>query len=266
MTEGNELDDLTRDAFSRATAFDELIESAIREKHATLPDAMIDQMLNLHRWKAGEFAARYQEGSVFPIERLGELVYQIMDISLQYYYVTEVDLGLQNSFYYGPLQAMGTAGPSPRMSLIKMSLDQSIIGKTRVLWERLMNLVYNLEFGKELDSAKPKSRSKKGFFFKEIREQGGFRWRWLLPYEKVIEDYDSKFRTAEFHKNSVLRSQFIGMKEIGPNDLLTLVNRFINVVWDNLLDIVSGKEPAHFTDLHMTGEHKIDPQYLPSSE
>jgi hypothetical protein len=266
MTGQGEPGELAADAAARAAAYDGLIEAALREKHATLPTVMIDQITTMYGWKASDFVARYQEGSAFPAERLDHLVNKVIDVSLQQYYVIEVDLGLQNTLYYGPLHVLGSSAPSPRMQLIKMSLDQSLIGKTRVLWERLMNLVYYLEFGCELDEAKPKSKSKKGFFFKEMRDKGGQRWRWLLPYEKVIEDYDAKFRTAEFHKNSILRSQFLGMREIDPNDLNILINRFINSVWANLLQTVAGEQVNQFTDLHLLDDHVIDPQYLSSPE
>lgn len=66
----------------------------------------------------------------------------------------------------------------------------------------------------------------------------------------------------EFHKGSVLRAELLGKRIIDPNKLLDLVNRSMNVIWENTMSIIGGGQAQHFSDLHMSAEHTIDPRYL----
>jgi hypothetical protein len=66
----------------------------------------------------------------------------------------------------------------------------------------------------------------------------------------VIERYDDRFRTPEFHKGSILRKELLGGAKIDLNELLELVNRATNAIWENLTSIVGGGDAIHFTDLH----------------
>src|SRR4051794_31244281 len=120
------------------------------------------------------------------------------------YYIEDVDLGTYNESFYAPLMALGRPPDDapPRLLLRRLSFDQNLIGKSRILWERVMNLVYLLETGKHLE----KRRSKKAAFDQWLRSEAPEKWRILEPYGAEVQRFDDRFRTPEFHKNSMLRA------------------------------------------------------------
>ena len=69
-------------------------------------------------------------------------------------------------------------------------------------------------------------------FLKRTDSQRNF----LLPYEDEIQDFDDHFRTPEVHKSSVLRAHLFGSNHIDSNELLILINRAINIIWENILE------------------------------
>ncbi len=73
---------------------------------------------------------------------------------------------------------------------------RALIGKSRILWERLMSLVYYMETGREIP--KTGNGSVKSSFFSWIRTTP--RWRYLEPYEQFLESFDASYRTPEYHK------------------------------------------------------------------
>jgi hypothetical protein len=179
---------------------------------------------------------------------------------LQSYFLREVDLGLYNRLYYDPINANLALASSHRLTLIRMSLDQSLIGKSRVLWERVLVLIYYLEFGKDLSSDARGSR--KGRFFKDIGEDD-LRWGWMSVYQPVIARYDDLFRTPEFHSGSRLRKELEGAPPPDANGLLEPLNASMNVVWKNLLVVVAGGSQFSFDLMHMRqgAKHGLDPKW-----
>jgi hypothetical protein len=148
-----------------------------------------------------------------------------------------------------------------------MALDQNLIGRSRIAWERLMRFVYFLETGTDLTPSG--NRSYKAKFFAWVENQS--QWLWLAPYNAVITKHDQSFRTGEFHKGSVLRPRILGRDTPKNNDFLPLSNYMRNGIWPNILQVVSGEWASHFTDLHQLptdephGIGDIDPKYLRSS-
>ncbi|MER5504199.1 hypothetical protein ABT052_02605 [Streptomyces sp. NPDC002766] len=251
-----------RDVREAAEEFDGRILDAIKEKTPVEIFELIHTHNPLLRWDLVKFVDTYRESGIYQEDRLKPVFYHLMDLKLMLYFVSEVDLGLSNAIYYLPLHQAGMQSPSPLLTLRKLSIDHSIIGKSRVAWERLMNAIYHLEFGRDLDRSTPKRKSKKSFFFDAIQEAP--KWVWLEPYRKVVSDYDEKFRTSEFHKSSILRGEFLGTRKIDLNELLTLVNYLNNNIWDNLISIVAGDNAIRFTDLHMLPDGSgINSRYMP---
>ncbi|MCW5853481.1 MAG: hypothetical protein KIT87_25665 [Anaerolineae bacterium] len=243
--------------------FEAIIESAIEQKYALYSPELrevLHKTRSVWQWNLRRFLDAYSQGDVYPIERLDKLIYQLFDIKLQLYYIMEVDLGLYNQLVYNLGYDRNNPFALPHVLLTRLSLDQTLIAKSRILWERIMNFVYFLEQGNELEKKVSGNKSKRKVFFDFVRSNP--RWRFLEPYEGVLGRYDGAYRTPEFHKASVLRAELFGNRSIDPNELLELVNRSMIVIWNNILSIVGGCKVEHFTDLHRTPEGGIDPRYL----
>ena len=108
------------------------------------------------------FFDTYIQRKVFPIDRLERLMNYLFDIKLQTHYVLEVDMGSYNRL---DSQGYDRADPksTPHLFLSRLFLEQSLVGKTRILWERYMNFIYFLETGVNLEDTVRK-RSKKTVF------------------------------------------------------------------------------------------------------
>ena len=241
--------------------FDDLIAEALSRKYGCVYGPAAPQLLEhntLLRWKLVGFIGRYTSTGIYPPANLSGTVYRLMDTVLQLYYILEVDLGIYNKLYYDDPSYSDHEILPPDLLLRRLSFDQNLIGKSRVLWERLMQAIYFLEHGKPIEG-----KSVKGRFFAWVRTEP--KWLFLEPYERVVEEFDSKFRTPEFHKGSILLKELMGNAPTSPNDLLELVNRAMNTIWENLLSIVGGETARVFTDLHATGpvELGINPKFLP---
>lgn len=241
--------------------FDGLVDKALREKYFSYGNLtsehaeMIVRDNMLTRFKIAEILESYRESGLWPADRLATVIDYLFDLKLQLYYLAEIDLGIYNRLYHGPMNEDPSLKDSPRLLLVRLSLDQNLIGKSRILWERIMNLVFYLETGKDLDSKK----SKKTAFFNLI--EASSRWNWLAPYAAVLTKYDDAFRTPEFHKHSVLRAVLMGSREVDSNDLLQLVNRATEIL-DNLRWVIRDGKPQSFSDLHLDENNEIDQRYL----
>ncbi len=247
------LEDVLVRSRARLDQFEAVIDQALKEKYAHTAVAVgmnFDEYTHfflVRRWDLAQFWDHYARSRVFPIERLPRLGDLIIDVKLQLYYISEIDLGLSNSLVYDRGYNRDEPLARPHVLLTKMSLDQGLIGKSRVLWERIMNLVYYLDTGTELEAKKSGRRSKRGVFLRFVGESA--RWRFLEPYIELVGEYDNRFRTPEYHEGSTLRANLLAGRETGPNILLDPLNR-ASKIWDNMLSIVDGGKAVSFDDLH----------------
>ena len=241
----------TNEHIALAANFEGIIRSSLKEKYSDDFDFHTKHNI-LSKWDLMTFTADYLEHKAYPKERLGQVLSYLFDVKLQFYFIMEVDLGLSNMLVYDKGYDKDRPLDTPHVLLTKLSLDQNVIGKSRILWERIMNLVYYLENGERLENKVTKSKSKRKVFFDFIQKSD--KWSFLKPYSTELEYYEQNFRTPEYHKNSVLRAELLGNKTIDPNDLLRLINRASNVIWENISLIIKGQKPTHLTDLHFSKE------------
>lgn len=247
----------------RATTdeFEKILGEALEQKYLQYESEIRQHLINIstvRRWSINSFLEVYTSSGCYPIERLEKSLYQLFDLKLQIYYILEVDLGLYNGLVYDRGYDKDNPFAMPQILLVRLSLDQSLIAKSRILWERIMNFVYYLESGKELKVSSRRSRRRAFFAF--VRKSP--RWRFLEPYETVLQAYEDSYRTPEVHGSSVLRSELLGQRNIDPNQLLELINRSMNNIWENMVSIVGGGKAQSFSDMHSSREHIIDPRYL----
>lgn len=239
--------------------FEAFLVAARRQKYSPeTPEAF----LNAHplaRWDLLALFDEYLRAGVYPPERLERLAHHLMDTKLQFYYLWEVDTGLYNLLVHGRGYDMEAPRANPHVFLTRLSLDQSLILKSRVLWERIMNLLFYLETGEELENKVSGKKSKRKAFFDTMLKN--VRWRFLEPYRSLLDQYDAAFRTPEAHKGSVLRASLMGNASVDANQLLDLLNAAANALWDNMIAIIGGGRAAYFTERHLDGNGRVDPKY-----
>jgi hypothetical protein len=68
--------------------------------------------------------------------------------------------GLGNREYYDPTNANSSLKDSPMFILRLMALDQSLIGRSRIAWEKLMRFVYFMETGNQDLAARQGGRTR----------------------------------------------------------------------------------------------------------
>jgi hypothetical protein len=223
--------------------FEAILVAARQEKYAGVPGWMENKVHPLAQWDLVAFFDEYLRAGVYPVKRLQRLVFHLMDVKLQLYYLLEVDLGLYNSLVYGRGYTAGQPRAKPHVFLTRLSLDQSLILKSRILWERIMHLLYHLETGEELEEKVTGRRSKRKEFFE--RMLGSDRWQFLEPYRLMLDRYEAAYRNPESHKRSVLRAKLMTGVSVDANELLRLVNSATNALWDNMVSIVGGGQATH---------------------
>jgi len=249
----------------RATAqeFDDFILEVKRDKaqgqSSVDPDVMLGILRDHDRFSLVQLVDAYRAGGAYPEDRLIGVVHRFADLKLATEYV-HVLTGVINEVCVLPTIIAPARAGTPRLRLINMALDQALIGTIRIGWEKLMRAVYYLETGVDI----PKKRSVKAFFFRWADERDN--WRFLQPYATVVESHDDHYRTPEFHKHSILRRQAFGGSAPDPNDMMTAYNYLSGAIWPNVLDVLVGKQPSIFTNLHLStstdGLTEIDPRFV----
>ena len=148
--------------------FEEKIQKALESKYKNEPPKIRQHLIGdsiLKRWNLLEFYRLYTKGGIYPRTRIKKIIYYLFDIKIQLYYLLEVDFGLYNSLIYNLGCDNKNIRNFPHIQLIKFSLDQNAISKSRILWERIMNWVYYLETGEKLENKVSGRKSKKVAFF-----------------------------------------------------------------------------------------------------
>ena len=207
----------------------------------------------LRRMRVEQLAEGYLAGGVYPAERIPGVVDRSIDMKLQMYVTGEIPPSMMNRHYHDRLNKRPDDRDLISVKLVLLSLHQDLITKSRILWDRIMGLVYFIETGTE-DIPRSGNRSAKRTFFEMC--DSAPQWRWLVPYRDHIGDYDDRFRTPEVHKRSTLRSRLMRGEDLAEqsNEILSLLNSAMNQVWDNVVSIVSGGGVVSLGSVHMADD------------
>jgi len=220
--------------------FEQRLLDALKFKYRGQPDGWIASRIEISpvtKIDIGKFRELYLAQNVYPVERLEKLVYLLMDVKIQLFYLVELDLGLYNYLIADQGFTPNNINKYPYVVLRKLSLDQNLIVKSRILWERVMNFIYFLETGKDLEV---KNSSKKSRFFKFATTSD--KWAFLEDYKSFIDWFDDSLRTPEVHKGSVLRRHFMTDTNVPDDKIAGLLNIVMNVFWPSLIEILQGEE------------------------
>lgn len=244
-------------ARNQLETFEGLMATAVRGHYAPprFPPDFAQHLIehdSVLRWRLiDDFFEPYQSAGVYPIGRLPDVAYAVMDLKMQFYFVTHVAGGTWNALLSGTeLNLRDDPTSRPGLYFQHLYLMQASIGQYRILWDRLMGLVYRLEEGRETPG-----RSIRRAFFNQL-PQWRPRWDVLAEWEARIDKYDRLFRTPEFHKNSTLRASIFREEAVDPNEIMALGAPVMNGFWDVLKANIAGT-PCHVLRL---GRH-IDPEF-----
>jgi len=214
-------------------------EAFISQRHAEIYDLGIP--VGFEDDRVTTFVDAFVEGGRYPLERIIEVTLRAIDVRLQQEYIA-FDCGLMNEILYGDNARDEAYQARARVRLARMALQQSLIGRSRILWEKVFRWIYFIENGCDIAG-----RSIKGRFFAWASATPC--WRFLEVYEALVDKFDQTYRTAEYHKHSVVRALMLHGTTIGDNELLTMVNG-ANPIPRNVVQIVREGWINQFVDLH----------------
>jgi hypothetical protein len=134
----------------RVEEFETIVEEAKRAIWAREPKEVADAFLKddpVLAWDLLAALDSYRSSSAYPQDRLPGIMHRLIDTKLQMYFVSQVVPGAMNQMVY--LRGFDPDNPlaTPNLQLTRLSYLQALIGQSRVLWERLMRLIYFLETG-----------------------------------------------------------------------------------------------------------------------
>lgn len=216
---------------ARAAEFDDIVKSAVSVAFAQDPPEVAEAFIRedpTTRWNIEQICSQYQAGARYPLDRMPGVIDRFIDLKLQLYFTTRVLPGTENQMVY--LRGFDQDNPlaTPNLQLARLCYQQAMIGQSRVLWDRLMRSVHYLEVG-----ADPAGKSIRRKFFSELPNWSP-RWDVLTEWETVIDEFDQRYRTPEYHKGSVLKAELLGGRRIDPNRVLALLTPVVNGFWEVL--------------------------------
>ncbi|OGD56341.1 hypothetical protein A2V71_01310 [Candidatus Berkelbacteria bacterium RBG_13_40_8] len=191
----------------------------------------------------------YLANKTHPLNQLDKLCELLLDVKMEHFYIF-FDIAVLNELF-------GSVVANPLIELKRLSFDQSLIVKSRILWERVMNFLYYLENGEEL-----KGFHKANRFFKSIE---GTNWEFLLFYKDYVDWFDVNLRTPEVHHGSCLRKYFINSSDLTNeerNKSLGLLNLFQNAIYKNVLSLLEGKGITNYFWRADFGKNPFDDQFF----
>jgi hypothetical protein len=223
---------------ARVAEFEEIIRAARMAQHKDLPPEIAEHFESTDpvlTWNIPQLMTKYSKGETYPADRLPGVVDRLIDTKLQLHYVTQVWPGTMNLMVY--LRGFKPEDPlaTPNLELARLGYSQAMIGGARILWERLMRLIYFLETGKD-----PSGKSIRRVFFRELSDWTP-RWDLLAEFDEEIQSFDNSYRTPEYHKGSILKRELLGGGVVDINDVLGMTTPVTNGVWQVLLGNVSGQ-------------------------
>lgn len=227
--------------FEQIQEFEAFIFSALTEKYGGGKYGSVDFKSSdpLYRFDLIEFGNLFISSNKYPEDRFEKSMLYLFDVKLEWYYLLEVDLGSLNSRVIDRGYDFANPLNTPHLLMTKYSINQNVIIKSRILWERLMNFIYYIETGVDLESKVSGKKSKTKVFFQYCSQRECLDF--LIKYKEKISEFDEKFRTPEVHKNSIFRAEVLGNRSIDvweDNQMLNIINIVQSNLWENIRGLV----------------------------
>lgn len=178
--------------------------------------------------------------STYPQERLPKLFIYFQDFFTQLMMIRYPFFALYN--YYDLNIKPGKHEDT--QDLYEVYFLQSFILMSKILFERIMNFIYFLEKGKDLEIKKKSGKTAR--FFQSIKNTP---WEFLRNSVDFIKKFDESLRTPEAHKHSLLNKQFrentiSDRANIIFSDVIHFHNKVENEILQNLRLILQGQPPT----------------------
>ncbi len=234
--------------------FNDKILSAYISKYSNQPE-ILDTMISFNRIDLLEFLETYLSSNYYDEIVVERLVYTLMDIRLQMFFIHEIEIGQYNWRVIDKVDTFEAIRSDEFVYLTKLNIDQNLILKTRILFERIMNFIYLLEKKKLLEG-----KSKKGKFRKFIDDDS--KWSFLVKTIEKLTAFDDVFRTPEVHKFSSLRRMFLFNEDDKAEEFcFNLISSFQNSIYPNIILILQGIDPGHksWGAIRAKGNEKLEP-------
>ena len=216
--------------------FNLAIEDRFKSEPENIKSAVIDSYLN-SQIDLEKFYRIYKAQQLYQQDNLEQLMNYVFDIKLEQYFI-EVDIASYNDRIYLPHQNESVS-ENPRLQLVHLSIDQSIILKSRISWERFMNFIYYLEKDKSLgDEAYSRHLSNKTVFKNDIIKVIN-KWKFLEDHLRIIEKFDIILRNPETHSKSALTKYFMESTELDSDIILSVTSITLNL-WNAVILILEG--------------------------
>lgn len=244
--------------------FEKKLKKAFEYKYKESPEKQVQSSLRdsflFGTMHILEFFQIYKKYSFYSEKNEREVIHSLIDIKLQIFFILEIEMGQYNWRVIDLVKSFEEIPKNDFIFLTKLNIDQNMIYKTRILWERIMNFVYLIVTKKQLENKSfncpedkqcpyikntrvYKKKSKKTEFKNFLEENQ--KWNFMEETLKKIDDLDMFFRTPETHKFSKLRSNFMEENNIKVDRYCSnLLFEFINATYPNILNVLKGKEAS----------------------
>ena len=216
--------------------FDGLIKSAYIVKQKEYGQTIDLVHSYLEQMDINAFYEVLVKNNAFPKCDPPILIHSLFDIKMQLFFILEIEMGKYN-LIYNEIRSFSEIRDKPLLALKKLSLDQNLIVKNRILWERVMNFIFYLIQGKKFEGKKSKVTK----FFEIIEDT---KWEYLKFYKPLVETLNDRWRTPEVHKGSVLKGLFLRGNLADHHEINEITNVVLNSFWPNLILISKGKNPT----------------------
>jgi len=217
----------------RVEKFEQIIERARNELWSNDPPEVGEHFLqhdHILAWRLMDLLRAYQESRTYKQDRLPGVMDRLIDLKLQLYFVSHALPATVNAQVYLRGYSEGNPLDTPGLELARLCYTQAIINAGRILWERLMRLVYYLEMGEDM----PRYGSSREHFFSKVPHWSP-RWDFMSEWNEVVRRFDESFRHRETHRESVLAKELLGDEPVDPDRVLELLTPLMNGVWPALL-------------------------------
>lgn len=178
---------------------DEAYFERYKEKNLTIRDYIFTNGFYIYVFFLIYKGSKFYNNTTSEEENINVKIFEYLEeIMFEMYLIFEFEIFDENKLY--------SENPKTEYErLYNLNKTQNLIIKTRTVWEKFINFMYLAIEREELEDKITGKKSKKKIF-KEWCIKNNYNFM-LEPLE-MIEKFDNKFRTAEIHKHSKLKSYF----------------------------------------------------------
>jgi len=225
------------------------IKTALRQRYKgslSLPNFDTTLQNNVVvQWNTILFFNVYIQSDIYAKERLPRLTEFLIDIKLEFYYLNEIDLAVYSALIYSKGISNKSLALHPHLLLTKLALDQNLLAKTTMLWQKIVRFIYYLEEGIECKGKGAKQKSSLPLLGDFVKKHP--QWSFLLSSQEVMTRYANNDQVPKYDKTAPFLKE-LSQHKMGVEDFIKPVHQTMHHIWKNILSIISGNTVQRFTD------------------